>query len=409
MQNPEAPLFLVMGVPRSGTTALADALNRHPAIFCGIERFDWPLEKAVYPFCIDDFFDPQVPDAKFHERNLAIVQPKTELVALGNKKPRYYISLPSLLQRQPARLIWTYRNPAHTAFSWNARALNTEDAGWHRGMTGLYALVEFTQMLLTFRNLPEGTEALMVDYNGLFLGKGIRTTLSSLFDFLQAGSDEKALSEFEQRQERFADYLTNKQRELYDFEQSFYDRHGLGELDSIMTELKTATPQQLRPQIDSFLLRLAQSKFLNDFFLNISRYPDSPAAEFLPNYLSGLFANADNATVFTVLGQSLNKQHRQLVNAIHEHSRIQCANGDVAKAVLRHAHQAVTRHPDNPSLHKSLGDQLTRMHRFQEAAEAFKRASKLAPYDMAARTGMVQALTLLQANTKHRQDHHEPR
>lgn len=31
------PHFVVMGVPRSGTTALAEALNLHPEIMCGVE------------------------------------------------------------------------------------------------------------------------------------------------------------------------------------------------------------------------------------------------------------------------------------------------------------------------------------------------------------------------------------
>lgn len=317
--DPETPLFLVMGVPRSGTTALADALNRHPAILCGIERFDWPLARAIYPFGIEDFFNPQVPDTKFHERNLAIAQSKTSLVALGNKKPRYYITIASLLQRQPARLIWTYRNPAHTAASWNARALNKEDKGWQRGMTGLFACLEFVQMLLAFRNLPDHTEALMVDYETLFLGDDMGAVLGSLFTFLGAEADAQLLSDFERQQQGYADKLKKRPHLLDDFEQSFVERHGLGELDPLMNGLKLASPGQLRPHIDAFLERLNRSDFLDDCLHALKLYPEAPAVSFLPSYLSTLFTNAGDATIFAALSASLGeREHRQLVDAIRQ-------------------------------------------------------------------------------------------
>lgn len=335
LQPPGTPLFLVMGVPRSGTTALADALNRHPAILCGIERFDWPLARAIYPFGLEDFFDPHVPDTKFHQRNLAIAQSKTSLVALGNKKPRYYVTIHSLLQRQPARLIWTCRNPAHTAASWNARALNKEDKGWQRGMTGLFACMEFVQMLLAFRNLPEGAEALMVDYDALFLGDDKQDVLDSLFTFLGADTDKQALADFERQQGEYLDKLQRRPHLLDDFEKSFIERHGLGDLDPLMTGLKLASPGQLRPHIDAFLERLGRSDFLDDCLHVLKLYPQAPAASFLPSYLSTLFTNAGDATIFSALSASLREQeHRRLVDGIRQEAMGQRADRVVAPPTL---------------------------------------------------------------------------
>lgn len=401
LARPDAPLFLVMGVPRSGTTALACALNSHPRVLCGMERFDWPLAQAIYPFGIDDFLIPRIPDAKFHQRNLDILENKTELDALGNKKPRYFFSLHALLKRTPARLILTYRNPAHSAASWNARALNPDDKGWQRGMTGLYALADFVQMLIAFRNLPDGTEALMVDYDALFMGPDTGVVLGEIFAFLDAEPDPTVLQAFAERQREVSERLRNKERSLYPFEQAFLDRRGLGELGPLMAELRLARPADLRPAIDALLDRLANTPFLDEWIGLLHEYPKSPATEFLPNYLSGLFNNAGEATLFDMLAPSLRAPEFQtFVDGVRRNAALTPANGDVARAVLAHARRQARRLPGEPLWPRVLGEQLMHMHRFEEAAQAFRRALTITPRDMNARLGLVRALEMMKTTGK---------
>jgi len=387
-----------MGVPRSGTTALANALNTHPRVFCGIERFDWPLARAVYPFGLDDFLDERAPDANTHQRSLDILAQKTELDALGNKKPRYYVSLQALLQRASARAILIYRDPTHTAVSWNARALNHADKGWQRGMTGLYAFTELVQMLLAFGNLPDDAQALMVDYDALFIGPDAPQTLAALLDFIQAEPAPNVLEGFAKHQREMGEKLRAKNRRLYDFEQAFLDRYALNELGPRMAELRLARPAQLRPDIDAMLQRLAGTAFLDECITLLARYPESPAEAFLPNYLSGLFANADQSTVFDALAPSLCKpEHKALVANAREHAALTPAVGEVARAVLDHARRCAERNPELPLWHNIQGDQLMRMHRFGEACDAYNAALDLNPGDTLAQAGLARAQDHLHA------------
>ena len=83
--------FIVSGVPRSGTTALANLLNWHPTVFCGIERFPLATVDQSF-FSHESVIDESIPSAHF-ARNKDVLEEKIQLDAIGDKGPRYFYRL----------------------------------------------------------------------------------------------------------------------------------------------------------------------------------------------------------------------------------------------------------------------------------------------------------------------------
>ncbi|WP_170308450.1 sulfotransferase [Alteromonas alba] len=81
-------LFLVTGVPRSGTTFFTHVLNENPEILCGMERFHGP-QLSPSRLTIEGFkeYDLERASAQNH---LSIVAKKAseKLKAIGDKCPR---------------------------------------------------------------------------------------------------------------------------------------------------------------------------------------------------------------------------------------------------------------------------------------------------------------------------------
>lgn len=135
-------LFLC-GAGRSGTTALAELLNKHPRIVMGIERFKYVYSKGsraeeVTPalFDKDRFFSFEatdtnvLPTGKTKEIYDDMVGRYDTAKWVGDKVPRFYARYPQMLRRfSPARFIYIMRDPVRVASSWQVRADDTKD-GW---------------------------------------------------------------------------------------------------------------------------------------------------------------------------------------------------------------------------------------------------------------------------------------
>jgi Sulfotransferase family len=129
-------LFLC-GVPRSGTTAFAELLNRHPKIAVGIERFKFvamrrPRSTEFCPqlFERDRFFDFRETDTNVRAekiyRRMAADYDQAKWV--GDKVPRYYVRLRTIYDRFPGCMVfYIVRDLASVANSWNVRAQNAND------------------------------------------------------------------------------------------------------------------------------------------------------------------------------------------------------------------------------------------------------------------------------------------
>lgn len=190
--------FIACGVPRSGTTALASLLNWHPAVFCGVERF--PLEAVDHTyFTRETVRDRAIPSGHL-ERNIETLDQKGDLVALGDKGPRYFYRLAGSREAfANMKLIFIIRSLPAVFNSWNQRAFNPEDHSWHRGQTGVFAYLDTMQMLYALNRIKESHEALVLGYEQLFFGEreSQHKIISSLFSFLGAPDSAAAHDQFD--------------------------------------------------------------------------------------------------------------------------------------------------------------------------------------------------------------------
>jgi hypothetical protein len=160
--------FIVFGVPRSGTSALTRALNLHPDIICGIERFGPYVNprSIVYP---ESFRNLRQPTSVVSlERNLDLLAQKGDTVPFaGDKNPRYHYNLAAWNQLQPpVRKIAIYRSPWQFLESWRRRALSDDFPNWDRERLGPFALWELFAFLRNM--LDQGSDTLLVPYDACF-------------------------------------------------------------------------------------------------------------------------------------------------------------------------------------------------------------------------------------------------
>ena len=91
--------FLVLGVPRSGTTLFARLLNNYPSILCGSERFyGHLLSHAHLTLTGYETLDVEHPNAARHFEMLALKKDTPDLV-IGEKLPRAYMHWDKTLPR----------------------------------------------------------------------------------------------------------------------------------------------------------------------------------------------------------------------------------------------------------------------------------------------------------------------
>ena len=190
--------FIVAGVPRSGTTALASLLNWHPNVFCGIERF--PLAKVNQSyFCRESVNDESIPSAHYL-RNKTALEEKTRLDAIGDKGPRYFYRLAdSGMEFSDTKLIFIIRNIADVFNSWNARAFNENDQSWHRGQTAVFAYLDNLQLLSTLSRIRRSHESIVIGYEELFYGSTTtqHDIIDETFDFIGAPRSIEAHQNFD--------------------------------------------------------------------------------------------------------------------------------------------------------------------------------------------------------------------
>jgi hypothetical protein len=187
-----------MGVPRSGTTAVAELLNAHPQVCLGIERFKRLLltpELGPALFDRERFFDFRAGDTNLTPatgRNWAALYARLaaqfdQATLVGDKIPEAYRRLGPLRRRfAGVRLVYCLRQIEGVAASWAARAANPADVGWPRGHDRDKALATWSAanriVLRDLRHAGQEPDLFVLPYEAFFGRR--RRLLAALLAFL---------------------------------------------------------------------------------------------------------------------------------------------------------------------------------------------------------------------------------
>lgn len=157
--------FIVFGLPRGGTTAVANYISAVPQLHCGVEVFPTYL----------DHRDLEIPKG-FIERQHDLWNPSSveeitargdEISHFGNKTPTYFYRLPSLLEElDNCPAIACVRDLREVATSYSKREADPEDP-WKPGRTGIFAMGDALLMLHALHNVPEGSNVMILPQNAL--------------------------------------------------------------------------------------------------------------------------------------------------------------------------------------------------------------------------------------------------
>lgn len=177
--------LIVSGVARSGTTALAELLNAHPAVGVGIERFKFRyLREHDYSpafFERDRFFDFQPADTNLRPERRPAWAPTYDAIAakwddaavIGDKVPDLTPVLDDFLEAQPdTRCLYILRNLKDVALSWQARADKPSDP-WPTGKGFALACESWAGQQARLRALLDARPGikdrfLLVDYDRMY-------------------------------------------------------------------------------------------------------------------------------------------------------------------------------------------------------------------------------------------------
>lgn len=157
--------FIVFGMPRGGTTAVANYLSAVEGVHCGNEVF--PVYKSHAKLDIPQaFITPQ--EGYWNPGSAEIVEANRDRLKIyGNKTPTYFYRLPEILRElDDCPSIACVRNPRDVARSYSMRAGDPKDQ-WPEGRVGLFAAGDALLLLQSLLAVPETTPVLIVSQNAL--------------------------------------------------------------------------------------------------------------------------------------------------------------------------------------------------------------------------------------------------
>ncbi|MFT4263356.1 MAG: sulfotransferase [Nocardioides sp.] len=216
----------MLGVARSGTTALADLLNAHPEVALGMERFKRLLQRdrieQLTPALLehDRFFDfsdkltnltPQ--HAGWAGALYAQLEAKWDTARyVGDKLTA--VPVEALRRQHPdARFVVIVRDILEVAASWDKRATSADDP-WKAGRDAAMAIRRWneqsTQTLAAARAWPE--QVTIVEYSRLF-GDPDAAAFRALLDRLGL-SFEPAADAFTAAHTTYVDGVRDKERSV---------------------------------------------------------------------------------------------------------------------------------------------------------------------------------------------------
>jgi hypothetical protein len=203
--------IFICGCPRSGTSALCNLANGHPAVCVGMERYYYRILRAgtLVPemfepsafinYSASDSFWPDLPqrgpiEAKIHSAT-----------HIGEKLPYLYERFDLIESNFPAaqtRVLMIFRDPMEVAESYTRRARNANDSQWGRQKDWRVAVSDWNNALRSYLQYRHRLNILPVRYSDLFYAptsEAVAAT-SAITEFLGlAPFDAATLKSFEKR------------------------------------------------------------------------------------------------------------------------------------------------------------------------------------------------------------------
>lgn len=249
--------FVVMGLPRGGTTAVANYLSAVRGVHCGLEVFPTFADHAEIDvpaaFLASD--DPHWKPASVAE----VTRRGDEITVWGNKTPTYFYRLPTLLEQldnSPA--IVCLRDLRAVAASYTRRAANPRDKSWHPGRVGLFALGDALLLLHGLRACPPGARVLTLPQAALLAdGRGVMTgALAHVAPGQPADFDPARLARIEDIREKAAAHSPPPPDPAERRALTRLDRDGV---TALFARPDPAPLADLRPELDAALAKAPPS------------------------------------------------------------------------------------------------------------------------------------------------------
>ncbi len=195
----EQTFAFVLGCPRSGTTALTQLLNRHPAVAIGTERFSGPARRreltpahyAPERFGRFEEGDTHHMGERQDRVQTAVLNRIATAPVIGDKLPQLIGKVDQLRAFPEPKLIFVLRNPFSVAESHDRRAARKRQT-WGTDRDHRVAVRKFNGAIRQIAQLEKSRrfKHLVVPYEQLFsVGDGV----SKIFEFL--GLDPGKLSD----------------------------------------------------------------------------------------------------------------------------------------------------------------------------------------------------------------------
>jgi hypothetical protein len=266
--------FLLMGVARSGTTVVTDALNCVPRIFCAMEVLPETVvgSKVVFPQTFERIL-PDLSDAHQARLTKLLAEKRERATIIGNKNPGYYLTLEQLTADSPGlRLIFIYRAPGAFLSSWNRRA-DTPNDPWHRGQKGVFGVLWLLAYLRVLARIK--TDCLIVSYDAFC--KDIWQATEFLADYLGDGQYGQPLdADRIGSLQNAADSLLNRARPVLSGEAALLDTLRLEQLDELLGASHLMPFAKIRERVQAY--RASIEGIWGEAILRALAAYDDPAA-----------------------------------------------------------------------------------------------------------------------------------
>jgi hypothetical protein len=189
--------FLVFGMPRGGTSAVARYISAVDALHCGQEVFPISLNHANLDVPTA-FLERQA--ERWNESSVKEVTAKGDKIKFyGNKTPTYFYRLPGVLKElDNVPTIACVRHPRSVALSYSTRSLNPKD-NWHSGRRGLFAVGDALMLVHALHHAPRDAKIMILPQKSLLVDWKATMTkaVAHIAPSVSADFNPKALDEID--------------------------------------------------------------------------------------------------------------------------------------------------------------------------------------------------------------------